>query len=145
MRYSRKNFWLLCGLGTAALIAAHLLPHAVRGSGPWSIPALGFGGLMALGTCLFGLSYAAMDDIQKQNMKSDWYWGSVIGLAVLCGVVFPYALFGSGAEDISAFLHGADKAQTPKGHFFSGVIASMGPMTLGYFVIYLFRRLREMK
>jgi len=145
MRYSPRNFWLLCGLGMAAIVLAHLLPHAVRGSGLWSIPALGFGGLMALGCGLFGLSYGAMDDIQKQNMKSDWYWGSVISFALLCGLLLPYTLFGSGVEDIAGLLHRGDRAGTPKGYFFSGVMTVLGLSTLGYFLVYLVRRLREMK
>ena len=142
MHYSRSNFWLLCGLGMAAIIAAHLLPHAVRGEGAWSLPAIGFGGLMLLGVGLFGISYGAMDDIQRQNMKSDWYWGSVLGLCALCGVVFPAVLFGSGLESIAGFFHGAE---TPKEYFFCGIMVMMGPFGLGYLLVYLFRRLREIK
>src|SRR4051812_3141856 len=104
MGYSRRNFWLLLGLGTAAVIMAHLLPHAMHGDGLWSVPAIVFGGLMLLGTGLFGISYGAMDDIQRQNMKNDWYWGTVVGLCVLVGVVFPYVLFSSGAENIANLM-----------------------------------------
>src|SRR5689334_6695636 len=103
MRYSGKNIWLLIGLGLAAIVAAHLLPHAVRL--PVSFSGMGFGLLMALGCLLFGLSAFAMDDIQRQNQRTDWYWGSVVGLCLLCGLVFPYILFGGNLDAIVAGIH----------------------------------------
>jgi hypothetical protein len=142
MGYSSRNFWLLMGLGLAAIIAAHLLPHAIRGSGGWSVPAIGFGVLMALGCGLFGLSYGAMDDIQKQNIKSDWYWGSVAGLVVLCGLVFPFVLFGDGIAYLGGLAH---KGETPKGYFFAGVMVTVGLFALGWLAMLLVRRLRWMK
>ncbi|MES2473627.1 MAG: hypothetical protein V4601_12410, partial [Pseudomonadota bacterium] len=83
-----------------------------------------------------------MDDIQKQNMKSDWYWGSVAGLCLLCGLVFPYVLFGGGAEILISFTGLND---TPKGYFLCGVAVTLGLFSLGYTLSYLFRRLRWMK
>lgn len=140
MHYSPRNFWLLIGLGMVMIMAAHLLPHAVRGEGLWSIPALGFGALMLLGAGLMYLSYGAMDDIQKQDLKSDWYWGSAIAGGVLVGLVFPYVLFGPDLDGL--LLHGA---KTSKGDFFSGVIVVLGLHAVGYVLARLFRRLRWMK
>jgi bacteriorhodopsin len=142
MRYSGKNIWLLTGLGIIAVVAAHLLPHAVRGSGLWTFSAIGFGVLMALGCILFGLSAFAMDDIQRQSQRSDWYWGSVVGLCLLCGLVFPFVLFGGGLKFIVALLL---MHETPGGYFFSGVMVTLGLFALGWLLAWLFRRLHWMK
>ncbi len=139
MRYSSRNFWLLTGLGLALVVGAHLLPHAARGSALWSASAIGFGAMMLLGCAFAGLSYGAMDDIQKQNMKSDWYWGSMIGIGLLCGLVFPFVLFGDGVGLISGLFH---RTKTPNGYFFCGVMVTLGLFVLGFLVAYLFRRLR---
>ena len=142
MRYSGWKIWLVIGLGLAAVVAAHLLPHAVRDTGDWSLVAIGFGLLMALGCILFGLSAFAMDDIQRQNQRTDWYWGSVTGLSLLCGLVLPLVLFSTGLRTIVGLMHMHD---TPKGYFFSGVMATLALFALGWLAAWLFRRLRWMK
>jgi hypothetical protein len=142
MQYSPRNFWLLTGLGLAAIIAAHLLPHAVRGNGLWSVPALGFGLLMVLAFVFGGLRYGALDDIQRQNIKSDWYWGCLIGFGLLCGLVFPFIMFGGGVERLGGMTH---MGETPKGYFFSGVMITLACTVAGVALAWIHRRLREMK
>lgn len=139
MRYSSRNFYLLTGLGVALVLAAGVLRDTASGADLWS--AFGFGGLMLLGFAACGLSYGALDDIQKQNLKADWYWGSVIGLSVLCGLVLPFVIFGSGAENLADFIN---QDETPRGYFLCGVAASLIPTGVGYFGVVLFRRLRWM-
>jgi hypothetical protein len=142
MRYSEKNIWLLIGLGFAVIVAAHVLPHAVHGSGLWSLPAISFGLLMALGCILFGLSAFALDDIQRQNQRTDWYWGSVVGLCLLCGLVFPFVLFGRGLEKLVVLSH---MHEGPEGYFFCGVMVTLALFFLGWLLAWLFRRLQWMK
>jgi hypothetical protein len=140
MRYSGWKISALVGLGLIAVVAAHLLPHAVRGD--WSTVGIGFGALMALGCLLFGLSAFVMDDIQRQNLKTDWYWGSVVGLAVLCGVILPSVLFTTGLSHIVTVMH---MHETPKGYFFSGVMITLALILAGWVLAWGYRRLRWMK
>ncbi|HJR57606.1 MAG TPA: hypothetical protein VJ798_13600 [Rhizomicrobium sp.] len=142
MRYSPRNYWVLIGLGMAAIVAAHIFPHAVRGDGPWSIPAIGFGALVGLGIILAGLSYVAMDDVQKQNLRSDQHWGGVIGTSLLCAVVLPYVLFADGLNSLVNLL---GQSETPKGFFFSGVLTTLLALAAGVALAFLYRRLRWMK
>jgi hypothetical protein len=142
MAYSRRNFWLLLGIGVLVIMSAHLLPHATHGAGLWSVPAVGFGLLMTLGCALGGLSYGAMDDIQKQNMKSDWYWGSLIGLSLFGGVVLPLVLFGSGPDVLRDLL---SLRSSPRGYFFAGVMVTLMLFAGGWVLAFLFRRLSWMK
>lgn len=97
---------------------------------------------MLLGLAASAVAYGAMDDIQKQNLKADWYWGSVIGLGVLCGLVLPFVIFGAGAETLLGFVKQDD---TPRGYFLCGVATALMPLGAGYFAVALFRRLRWMK
>jgi hypothetical protein len=140
MRYSGWKILLVVGLGIAAVVAAHLLPHAVRGD--WSTIGIGFGGLMALGCLLFGLSAFVMDDIQRQNLKTDWYWGCVIGLSALCGLVLPSVLFTPSLGHIVEVMH---MHETPKGYFFSGVMITLASILAGWVLAWGYRRLRWMK
>ena len=142
MRYSGWKILAVVVLGVAAVVAAHILPHAIRDTGDWSLAGIGFGALMALGCILFGLSAFVMDDIQRQNLKSDWYWGSVVGFCLLCGLVFPLVLFSTGLQTMVGISHMHD---TPKGYFFSGVMITMGSILLGWLLAWLFRRLKWMK
>ncbi len=140
MRYSGWKIWLVVGLGLGAVVAAHLLPHAIRGD--WSTVGVGFGALMALGCLLLGLSAFFMDDIQRQNLKANWYWGCVIGLSVLCGFILPCVLFTSGLGHIVAVMH---MYETPKGYFFSGVMITLACILAGWALAWAYRRLRWMK
>ena len=140
MRYSGWKILALVGLGLLAVVAAHVLPHAVHGG--WSTVGIGFGVLMALGCLLFGLSAFVMDDIQRQNLKTDWYWGSVIGMSLICGLVLPSVLFTTGLGHIVEVMH---MHETPKGYFFSGVMITMLAILLGWGLAWLFRRLKWMK
>ena len=140
MRYSGWKILLVVGLGLVAVVAAHLLPHAVRGD--WSTIGIGFGLLMALGCVLFGLSAFVMDDIQRQNLKNDWYWGSVMGMSLLCGIILPSVLFTTGLSHILMTTHMQD---TPKGYFFSGVMITMACILAGWVLAWAWRRLHWMK
>jgi hypothetical protein len=142
MRYSPRNYWLFIVLGMAAIVAAHLFPHAVRGDGPWSIPAIGFGVLVGVGIILAALSYVAMDDVQKQNLRSDQHWGGVIGTTLLGALVFPYVLFADGLNSIVNFLGQRD---TPEGFFFSGVMTTLLTLLVGVALAFLYRRMRWLK
>ena len=139
MRYSGRNFYLLTGFGVALVLAAGLLRGAAGNPGLWS--AFGFGGLMLLGFAASSLAYGALDDIQKQNLKAEWYWGSVIGLGALCGFLLPFVIFSSGAEVLADLLN---QGETPRGYFLCGVAAALLPMGAGYFAVALLRRLRWM-
>lgn len=140
MRYSGWKILLVVGLGLAAVVAAHLLPHAVRGD--WSTIGIGFGVLMALGCLLLGLSAFVMDDLQRQNLKTDWYWGSVAGLSLLCGIVLPSVLFSTGLGHIVDVMH---MHETPKGYFFAGVMITMTCIMAGWVLAWAWRRLHWMK
>jgi hypothetical protein len=142
MRYSGWKIWLIVGLGLIAIVGAHLLPHAVRDTGDWSVVGIGFGVLMALGCLLFGLSAFVMDDIQRQNLKADWYWGSVAGLSLLCGLALPSVLFTTGLSHIVEIMH---MRETPKGYFFAGVMITLACILAGWVLAWIYRRLRWMK
>lgn len=142
MYYSPRNRWLLVGLGLAAIVAAHLFPSALRGKGPWSLSAIGFGAFVGLGIILAGLSYVAMDDVQKQNLRSDQHWGGVVGMVLLGALILPYVLFGDGLNAIVTLL---GQGETPKGFFFSGVLAALLALAAGVALAFLYRRLRWLK
>jgi hypothetical protein len=100
---------------------------------------------MLVGSILGFVSYGAMDDIQQQNMKSDWFWGSAVAMCLLFAVIFPYVLSGAGAASVVGGFTFAHLRDTPRGYFFSGVMITIMLHAVGYVSAALFRRLREIK
>lgn len=142
MHYSRRNFWLLNGLSAVLLLSGFLMLR-LGNAGDWGFLPVGFGVVMLVGSLLGFVSYGAMDDIQKQNMKGDWFWGSAVAMSLLLGFVFPYVLFGSGAENVIGGFSFEHLRDTPRGYFFSGVMITIMLHAVGHLSAVFFRRLRE--